>query len=479
MNAIKKRAREFTAVLVLILIALLVGGYILSQQRFNLPGWVPLLGKDFFTLKAEFSTAQAVTPGQGQTVDVAGVAVGEIDNVQLRNGRALVTMKLRKKYDAVYPDATMLLRPKTGLKDMVVEMDPGNSSSGRKLKDGATIPISQTQPDVNLDEILAALDTDTRSYLRLLLGGAGQGLRDNTSDLSSTLRRLAPTSRDLAKITSQLKERRVNIRRTVHNFQLLANALGDKDDQLAQLVDSTDAVFRAFASEDANIRATLAQLPPTLSETQVTLAKTTTLANTLGPTLQALRPGARALGPSLAETRPFLRETTPILRDQIRPFTVAALPTVRALRPAANDLAALTPDLSTTFDVLNYALNELAFNPPGPTEGYLFWLSWANQAGPAVFSTQDAHGPIRRGQVMVSCTSAGLLQSVSQVNPVVKTILALTNPVPPSQFCPGQAGAGSGATPGVGTLKTGGGTPTVPSVTTPAGPSPSATVPTP
>jgi hypothetical protein len=101
-------------------------------------------------------------------------------------------MKLRKKYDTVYPDATMLLRPKTGLKDMVVEMDPGNSSSGRKLKDGATIPISQTQPDVNLDEILAALDTDTRTYLRLLLGGGGQGLRDNTNDLSSTLRRLAP-----------------------------------------------------------------------------------------------------------------------------------------------------------------------------------------------------------------------------------------------------------------------------------------------
>ena len=307
MNAIKKHAREFTAVLVLILIALLVGGYILSQQRFNLPSWVPLLGKDFFTLKAEFSTAQAVTPGQGQTVDIAGVAVGEIQDVQLSNGRALVTMNIQRKHDTVYPDATMLLRPKTGLKDMVIEMDPGNASSGPKLKDGATIPISQTQPDVNVDQILAALDTDTRAYLRLLLGGAGQGLRDNTSDLSSTLRRLAPTSRDLAKITSQLKERRVNIRRAVHNFQLLANALGDKDNQLAQLVDSTDAVFRAFASEDTNIRATLAQLPPTLSEAQVTLGKVTTLAKTLGPTLQALRPGARALGPSLAATRPFLR----------------------------------------------------------------------------------------------------------------------------------------------------------------------------
>ena len=473
MTAIRKHAREFIAVVVLIVLALVVGGYILSQQRFNLPGWVPLLGKDFFTLKAEFSTAQAVTPGQGQTVDIAGVQVGEIQNVELKNGRAVVTMKIRPKYDKVYPDATMLLRPKTGLKDMVVEMDPGNPSAGKPVKDGATIPVQNTLPDVNLDEILGALDADTRTYLRLLLGGAGQGLRDNEQDLSSTLRRLEPTSRDIAKITGELKERRANIRRTVHNFQLLANALGDKDDQLAQLVDSTDAVFRAFASEDQNIRASLSLLPPTLEQTRTTLGKVTTLARNLGPTLQALRPGARALGPSLAATRPFLRESTPIIRDQLRPFAATAQPTVRALRPAAQNLAALTPDLSTTFDVLNYALNELAYNPPGNAdEGYLFWFLWANHAGNAVFSTQDAHGSIRRGQFLISCTSASVLQSVSNVNPTLKTLTDLLNPIQATPVCPSQAGAGSTSPPS-------GGTTTVPSVTTPVVTTPSVTVPTP
>jgi phospholipid/cholesterol/gamma-HCH transport system substrate-binding protein len=473
MNAIRKRAREFIAVVVLVILALIVGGYILSQQRFSLPSWVPLLGKDFFTLKAEFTTAQAVTPGQGQTVDIAGVQVGEIQNVQLKNGRALVTMKIRPKYDKVYPDATMLLRPKTGLKDMVVEMDPGNPSAGKPVKDGTTIPVQNTLPDVNLDEILGALDTDTRAYLRLLLGGAGQGLRDNEQDLSSTLRRFEPTSRDIAKITGQLKERRANIRRTVHNFQLLANALGDKDDQLAQLVDSTDAVFRAFASEDQNIRASLSLLPPTLEQTRSTLGKVTTLARNLGPTLQALRPGARALGPSLAATRPFLRESTPIIRDQLRPFAVTARPTVQALRPAAQNLAALTPDLSTTFDVLNYALNELAYNPPGNAdEGYLFWFLWANHAGNSVFSTQDAHGPIRRGQFLVSCASASVLQSIGAVNPALKTLIDLTNPIQATPVCPSQAGAGSGTPPGTGTT-------TVPSVTTPVVTTPSVTVPTP
>ena len=77
-HAIQKNLRDFIAVIVMVLLALLVGGYILSHQRFYLPGWVPVLGTDFFELKAEFSTAQSVTPGQGQTVDIAGVPVGEI-----------------------------------------------------------------------------------------------------------------------------------------------------------------------------------------------------------------------------------------------------------------------------------------------------------------------------------------------------------------------------------------------------------------
>ena len=39
-------------------------------------------------------------------------------------------MKIRQKYAPVYRDASLLLRPKTGLKDMIIEMDPGNAEGG-------------------------------------------------------------------------------------------------------------------------------------------------------------------------------------------------------------------------------------------------------------------------------------------------------------------------------------------------------------
>src|SRR5215210_1346132 len=96
--AIQKHLREFIAVIAMVFIALFVGGYILSNQRFYLPAWVPIIGTDFFELKGEFATAQSVTPGQGQTVDMAGVPVGEIRKVELEDGRAIVTMSIKEKY---------------------------------------------------------------------------------------------------------------------------------------------------------------------------------------------------------------------------------------------------------------------------------------------------------------------------------------------------------------------------------------------
>jgi len=211
--AIQKNLREFIAVIVMVILALIVGGYILSNQRFYLPAWVPVLGTDFFELKGEFSTAQSVTPGQGQTVNIAGVAVGEIKAVDLVDGRAVVTMSIRQKYaDMIKPDATMLLRPKTGLKDMVIEMDPGTQTVPA-VKEGYTIPVEQTQPDVNLDEILASLDRDTRDYLRLLIAGGGEGLKNNGRAFANAFRRFEPLSRDTRKLTGELSKRRTNLAR--------------------------------------------------------------------------------------------------------------------------------------------------------------------------------------------------------------------------------------------------------------------------
>jgi phospholipid/cholesterol/gamma-HCH transport system substrate-binding protein len=431
--AIQKHWLDFLAIIVLIVISAGVAVYILGHQRLTVPGWVPLVGKDFFVVKAEMSTAQAVTPGQGQTVNIAGVQVGEISKVELKDGKALVTLRMEPRYGRVYKDATVLLRPKTGLKDMVAELDPGHASAGR-VEEGGVIPVSQTLPDVNLDEILAALDGDSRDYLTVLLSAGAEGLRGNGPELANALRRFEPSAKYGRKVFASLAQRRRNLKRVIHNLSLVMDELGAKDDQLSEFVENSNAVFTTLARQDANLRATLSELPSSLDETQRGLGKAKTLADELGPTLQALRPGARALGPSLRQVRPFVTETTPVLRDEIRPFVRASRPTVRELRPAARDLAAAAPDLERSFSVVNLLLDTLAYNPPGKEEGYLFWVAWANHIGNQLFTTQDAHGPIRRGLFIASCQDIPVLGQVEESNPLLGVLTGLLNL--PKQNCP-------------------------------------------
>ncbi len=446
MTAIRKHLRDFAAILALVVIAFAVASVILANQRLALPGWMPVLGQDFTEVEAELSTAQAVTPGQGQTVNVAGVEVGEISRVRLENGRAIITLKLKEGAVPVFRDASVLLRPKTGLKDMVAELTPGTAAAG-ELPPGERIPIGQTAPDVNLDEILAALDDDTRTYLQLLLADGGRALGGNGRNLANTIRRFEPTARYTRQVAGRLAERRKNIRRVIHNFSLVVDELGGRDDQLADFVASSNAVFSSLASQDAALRATLQELPSTLTTAQTALADTTVLADELGPTLEALRPGARALGPALAATRPFLRDSTPVIRDEIRPFVRASRPAARALKPAASDLAALTPNLTSTFTTLNRFVDLLAHNPAGANEeGYLFWLSWLNHLGPALFSNQDANGPIRRGLVIISCESLQLLENVVLGNPQLGVLVELLEAPDRLDVCPSATGvSGQGA----------------------------------
>lgn len=433
---LRKHLWAVAAIAALAVGGLAIAGYILSNQRFDLPGWVPVVGEDFYTVDVELQTAQAVVPGQGQTVTIAGVQVGDIDSVRLEDGRAVVRMGIDPEHAPIYNDATVLLRPKTGLKDMYLALDPGTEGAGA-IEEGGAIPVSNTLPDVNPDEILSELDADTRAYLRILLNSGAQALAgDGPRQLRATLRRFEPTARDTRAITRRLIDRRRDIARVVHNFQLLATELGDGDTELAGFVDSANANFEAIADQDARLREALTLLPGTLATTADTLRGVDALATNLGPALRDLRPGARALGPSLRATRPFLRTTTPVIRTELRPFARDVRPTVRDLRRAAVDLAVVTPRLTRSVRVVNSLLNTLAHNPPGREEGFLFWGSWANHLGATLFGTQDAHGPIRRGLVLVSCAGLGILDQIRQTTPSVNVLIQLLNAPPTSEVCP-------------------------------------------
>src|SRR4029079_1987787 len=103
-----------------------------------------------------------------------------------------------------------------GLNDMVLQLSPGSKSAG-VAPEGDTIPVSQTLPNVNFDEILAALATDKSASLQLLIGGASDGLDGQGRRLSRTLKRFEPTGRELARLNRALARRPADIHTTHTN----------------------------------------------------------------------------------------------------------------------------------------------------------------------------------------------------------------------------------------------------------------------
>jgi phospholipid/cholesterol/gamma-HCH transport system substrate-binding protein len=435
-QAIGRYFRDFIAILVLAAIGLATLFVILSQQASALPSWFPILGEDRFALEAEFQTAQAVTPGQGQAVNMAGVKIGDVSGVDLEDGVAVVSMEIDHEYaPLIHDDATALLRPRTGLQDMTIELD-GGTDENPSVAEGDRISVASTKPNVNVDQILASLDGDTQAYLRLLLAGGAEAFRDGRErEFSAVLRRFEPTVRDIAEINSAIAKRRENLRRVITNFGEISERLAANDVQLADFVSSQDQVFGAFANQEANLRATLRNFPGALRATNEALLAGDDLSAELKPALEELIPAAQALKPALEDLQPFFVATRGPIKDQIRPFVKETQPVLRDLDSASEPLAKSAKGLDGAFTELRGLLNGLAYNPPGADEGYLFYLSWLNHNGNSANLLQDGEGPIARTVLMYSCYLSGLADNAVQPRPGLRVARDMTRLPTTSEIC--------------------------------------------
>jgi len=442
-RVIREHLRDFIAVVALLVAGLAVTGYVLSQQQQPYPSWIPFLGDDRFELKAELSTAQAVTPGQGQTVNISGVKAGDISDVQLENGVAVVTMLIETKYaDLIHPNATVLLRPRTGLQDMTMELDPGHGT--QEIEEGSTIPLAQTEPNVNPDQILASLDGDTRDYLQLLLQAAGQGLGGRGKELSAGLRRFEPFGRDLAKINGLLAERRANIARSITSFAQLSETLARSDVRLADWVTAQNKALAGFANQSEAIQEALREFPSTLRATQAGLESSDRLSKVLGPAATALIPTAQTFAPAQQSLQSFLNQTVGPIEDQIRPFTRQVRRPVKHLAQAAGPLGKTAKASASAFSDVNRLFNAWAYNPPGSQESYLFWTGWLNHNINNAAQLQDATGPLPRGVVLQSCATARLAETLAVARPFIKTLQQYTNAPQSKIICPLDPSASGG-----------------------------------
>jgi phospholipid/cholesterol/gamma-HCH transport system substrate-binding protein len=299
-------------------------------------GWtkeIPL--RSHYELRAAFATSNNLRPGS--PVRIAGVEVGKVMEIERADGGAVVTMRIDDKGRPVHADATAKIRPRIFLEgNFFVDLTAG-SPSAPELEDGGTIPVQQTATPVQLDEVLTALQSDTREDLKVLLREYGKGLQGaGGRGFNRSIPYWEPAYRDSAIVAEAMQgETGRDLSGYVEHAGATAAALDRNREQLKSLVTDFHTTAAAFARQEGNLRSALGELPRTLRASMPALLAL----NEAFPPLRALavelRPGVQNSEETLDAALPFVRE----LRGLVSEAELRGL--AADLRPTVPDLAAL------------------------------------------------------------------------------------------------------------------------------------------
>jgi ABC-type transporter Mla subunit MlaD len=308
-----------------------------------------------FRVKMVVSNAASLAPRA--PVRIAGVQVGQVDTIEREKDstNAVVTMKIEKNGLPIYKDAEAKVRPRIFLEgNFFVDLQPGTPGAD-KIKDGGTIPITQTSGPVQLDQVLTSLQSDTRHQLQVLIRGYGAALNgkplpgeDDDQDpdvkgltagkaLNKSLDYSPQALRGVALVNqAMLGQDMHDLSRLIAGGQKVAAALSANDQNLKDFVTNFNRTTAAFASESTALRSTIAQLPGVLETANTTFAK---LNRSFPPTRAFAReilPGVRESAPTINAAFPWVRQT----RLLVSPDELQGL--VRDLRPATAALSSVT-----------------------------------------------------------------------------------------------------------------------------------------
>lgn len=346
--------RNALAVTVVMVIGVTVGGFILGRQQFN-PPW-----QDTTLVWGTFREAVGVAPGRGQEVRISGVRVGDIRDIRVNDkGQAQLLLAVDQDLygEPIYDNATMVLRPKSPLNEMYVEVNPGGPPAEPLPQEGQ-LPVTSTRSPVQIDQPLGHLDEKALDALQALLSASDQAMARAPRDLPAGLTATDAVVNDLKPVMVELDRRRENLATLITSLSQVSEAFGENDAQLASLVDSLHTTLGTVDRQSGSLQAALARFPELTGDLDQAAHAVGRLTGQLDPTLDNVKAAAdtmpealsritdtvEKLDGTLEKAGPVARKLRPVVRD-LRPFTMDADAALADLSPIVHDLAPMTAGL--------------------------------------------------------------------------------------------------------------------------------------
>ena len=276
--------------------ALTFVGYTMVKKDVRLP-----FSSEPYLVDVILPDAQGLNPDKEPAAGVAGVAAGKVVDVQIEHGRARVTLRLDSGLRGkVFNDATAVVRPTSALQTLIVNVLPGDPSTGA-LEAGKAIEPENTDGFVHIDKLTGVLDADTQAQVQVLVSEAATALQGREPEVRKILDQLGTLTEVATPVAEALADRRRLLSRlTVHLDQLFAT-LGRRGQQLGRAIDTGSRTLAVTAAREVEVGATTRQLSPLLGEVRRSLAASRSLAQPLTPALEQLTPAARDLEPTATE----------------------------------------------------------------------------------------------------------------------------------------------------------------------------------
>lgn len=291
--------------------------------------------RSHYEVKAAFKSSNNLRPDS--PVRIAGVEVGKVTKIEPAGKRgedgALVTMRIKDNGRPLREDAQFKIRPRIFLEgNFFVDVQPG--TRGGEVAKNHVFPVNQTDTPVQFDEVLSALQTDTREDLKLLLREYAAGLKGRGArGFNRSIKYWKPAYRDTAIVSeAMLGEREHDLSGYIDRAGIVAGALDRNRGQLKALITNFRRTAGAFARENGNLEAAIAELPRTLRAAQPALAALNASFPGLRGFARDLRPGVRSSGPTIDVSMPLLRQLRGLVsKQELRGLTADLRPTVPAL----------------------------------------------------------------------------------------------------------------------------------------------------
>ncbi len=362
--------------------------------------------KHGFRLNAVFASAVDVQPRS--PVRIAGVNVGKVTSATREGNTALVAMEIEGKGLPIHSDAQLKIRARIFLEgNWWVELQPG-SPSAPVVSSGHTIPVTQTSDPVQLDQVLDALNTDTRANLQTFLVEYGAALTakptaaqdaeqapevrglNMAQALNKAYHRGPEALRDGAIVNQAIAGTETHdLSKLFASIEKVTAQLNVHEQQLGELFGHFAGFFHPIAAQASSVRTAVAELPSALRGAQRGFAELNNAAPSIRTFAQDIVPGVEEIPAVATAAFPWIVQ----LRGALGPSELGGV--AAGLRTAAPEIATLTTgqvSFQRQFNEFNQCLTKVIFpaiytklqdgaNTSGVENYKEFWYALAGLAG--------------------------------------------------------------------------------------------------